>query len=79
MESPNHDLSALFQQLGLPADRASIDAFIQHHSPLADELALADAPCWSAAQANFLREQIEDDADWAELVDQLDLLLRRPR
>lgn len=76
MESPMHDLSALFKQLGLPADPASIDAFIARHAPLPATLALSEAPFWTAAQAAFLQEEIVEDADWAEIVDQLDLLLR---
>jgi hypothetical protein len=79
MESPVHTLTALFQQLGLPADSAGLEAFVSRHAPLMESLALADAPFWSASQAAFLREQIDEDADWAEVVDQLDLLLRRPR
>ena len=39
-------------------------------------VALADAPCWTPAQAAFLREEILEDADWAEVVDQLDARLR---
>ncbi|MCW5637448.1 MAG: DUF2789 family protein, partial [Rubrivivax sp.] len=31
---------------------------------------------WSPAQARFLREEVAEDADWAELVDQLNLMLR---
>lgn len=76
MESPVHDLSALFKQLGLAADPASIERFIGLHAPLPPSCQLADAPFWSPAQAGFLREEILEDADWAEVVDQLDVLLR---
>lgn len=76
MENPQHDLSALFQQLGLDADPASIERFIATHSPLAEGCKLADAAFWSPAQATFLREEILEDADWAEVVDQLNLMLR---
>ncbi|NMU76583.1 DUF2789 family protein, partial [Vibrio parahaemolyticus] len=31
---------------------------------------------WTMSQANFLKQAIEEDADWAELVDQLDVMLR---
>ena len=41
------------------------------------EIALADAFFWTPAQAAFLREKIQEDADWAEIVDQLNLMLRR--
>jgi hypothetical protein len=69
-------LPTLFQQLGLEYDQASIDHFIQQHSPLPDDCRLADAPFWDKAQADFLRQQLLADADWVEVVDQLNLLLR---
>lgn len=78
MENPVHDLAALFKQLGLPADSTSIERFIREHTPLPQACKLADAPFWSRGQAAFLREEILEDADWAEVVDQLNLLLRDP-
>lgn len=71
MESPVHSMRNLFAQLGLPSDQASIDQFIATHSPLPQGMTLADAPFWTPAQANFLREEILEDADWAEIIDQL--------
>ena len=76
MDQPIHFFSELFAQLGLPADEASIRQFIAAHSPLRSELDLADAPFWTDSQAAFLREEKLEDADWAELVDQLNLALR---
>ncbi|MFI8745756.1 DUF2789 domain-containing protein [Pseudomonas sp. NPDC077186] len=76
METPIHDLPALFKQLGLAHDTASIETFIRTHAPLPAERQLADAAFWSPAQAAFLREEILEDADWAEVVDQLNVLLR---
>jgi hypothetical protein len=76
MQAPTHSLSALFKQLGLADDPDSIDRFIKQHSPLSQGCQLADAPFWDKAQAAFLREEILEDADWAEVVDQLNLLLR---
>ncbi|MGD9869547.1 MAG: DUF2789 domain-containing protein [Thauera sp.] len=77
MEKPIHVFSDLFAQLGLPDDAAGIDAFIKAHSPLPEFVKLTDAPFWTAGQAAFLREQLANDADWAELVDQLNSALRR--
>nr|WP_298164740.1 DUF2789 domain-containing protein [uncultured Pseudomonas sp.] len=77
MENPIHSLPSLFEQLGLPSDKAAIDAFIAEHAPLPPTCTLADAPFWNSAQAAFLREEILEDADWAEVVDQLNLALRR--
>lgn len=79
MEKPTHSLSSLFKQLGLPDDAESIDKFIASHSPLKPELHLADAFFWSEGQKQFLRDEIREDADWAEVVDQLNLLLRKGR
>ena len=76
MEPSVHSLRHLFEQLGLPSSAAEIERFVAAHRPLAAGIELADAPFWSAAQAQFLREEVEDDADWAELVDQLNLMLR---
>ncbi len=79
MESPVHSLPSLFKQLGLPDDPASIEKFVAVHSPLKPELHLADAFFWTPGQKAFLREEILDDADWAEVVDELNLLLRGGR
>jgi hypothetical protein len=76
MEPSTHSLQNLFEQLGLPGGATEIDAFVAAHRPLAEGIELADAPFWSAAQAQFLREEVDDDADWAELIDQLNLMLR---
>ena len=56
----------------------TIRRFIATHSPLAADIALADAPFWTTGQAAFLREEIVRDADWAEVVDQLNAALRAP-
>lgn len=79
MESPIHSLPALFKQLGLSDDALDIDKFIATHSPLKPELHLADAFFWSKSQQQLLREEILEDADWAEVVDQLNVLLRKGR
>ncbi|OPA94825.1 hypothetical protein BFW87_12245 [Pseudomonas fluorescens] len=79
MESPVHSLPSLFKQLGLPDDPVSIERFLAVHSPLKPELKLADAFFWTPSQKAFLREGIRDDADWAEVVDELNVLLRRGR
>ncbi|HET6789271.1 MAG TPA: DUF2789 domain-containing protein [Aquabacterium sp.] len=78
MEASIHTLSELFRQLGLPDSRADISYFIARHRPLPQGMALADAPFWAPYQAQFLRDELSDDADWAELVDLLDATLRHP-
>ncbi|WP_431495708.1 DUF2789 domain-containing protein [Pseudomonas brassicacearum] len=79
MESPIHSLPALFKQLGLSDDAVDIDKFIATHSPLKPELHLADAYFWNEGQRQMLRDEILEDADWAEVIDQLDVLLRKGR
>lgn len=76
MEPGTHSLRNLFEQLGLAGDAASIERFVATHRPLPEGVHLADAPFWSKAQAQFLREEVAEDADWAEIVDQLNLMLR---
>jgi hypothetical protein len=78
MEEPVHPLHELFNQLGLPSDGAAIEGFIASHSPLPQEIRLSEAPFWTQAQAQFLSEAMRDDADWAPIVDQLNVLLRKP-
>ncbi len=76
MESHLHTLANLFAQLGLPNDKASIEAFIAAHAPLPHDMQLADAPFWTPVQAAFLKADLADDADWSAVVDGLDALLR---
>ncbi|MBK9362311.1 MAG: DUF2789 domain-containing protein [Rubrivivax sp.] len=71
METPFHRLPDLFRQLGLPDEASAIDAFIATHRPLPAGVSLCDASFWTPMQAQFLREQIRNDADWSELVDTL--------
>lgn len=76
MEKPVHAFKDLFEQLGLPSESEAIKNFIEAKRPLAPEVELADAGFWNEGQASFIREELLRDADWAELVDQLDASLR---
>lgn len=78
MDKSTHHFSDLFAQLGLPSDAPGIATFLSEHAPLAGNIKLQDAKFWSPAQAAFLREALLQDADWAELVDQLSEALRGP-
>lgn len=75
MEASIHTLNHLFAQLGLPSDDAAIDSFIKTHQHLSSNLTLAEAPFWTPSQASFLSEEIIKDADWAEVIDQLNTRL----
>lgn len=76
MELEFHRFPELFAQLGLDDDKASTRSFIATHSPLPDDVRLENAPFWSPAQAQMLRDSLVEDADWAEVVDRLNLALR---
>ncbi len=76
MDTSAHNISSLFEQLGLAADEEAIRGFVRTHRPLAAAVSLDQAEFWSAAQAAFLREAIAEDSDWAEVVDELDAMLR---
>ncbi|WNW10889.1 DUF2789 domain-containing protein [Pseudomonas sp. DTU_2021_1001937_2_SI_NGA_ILE_001] len=74
MELPTHTLNDLFEQLGLEFDDASIEAFIAEHR-LPDGVKLIDAEFWTPQQAGFLKEELREDADWAPVVDELNVRL----
>ena len=76
METPIHSIVSLFDQLGLDSSKSAIDAFIVKNRPLPGSVELYQANFWNAAQASFLKEMKDEDGDWAEIVDQLDAMLR---
>lgn len=76
MEMQNHSLSALFDQLGLDSSETGINFFIKKNATLKGGDKLHEADFWNTAQSAFLKQAKDEDADWAEIVDQLDLMLR---
>lgn len=76
MEALNYSLAHLFKQLGLANTDKEITEFINKHARLPSNIKLHQASYWTASQAAFLQEAKEDDANWAEIVDQLDAMLR---
>lgn len=77
MELTTPTLATLFEQLGLDSDQASIDAFVASH-PLPDDVKLFEADFWTPQQARFLKEELREDAEWAPIVDELNVLLHAP-
>ncbi len=75
MDTSRHSLQDLFAQLGLANSEAAMEAFVANNR-LQGNIPLEKAAFWSAGQAQFIREAIAEDADWAEIVDQLDAQLR---
>ncbi len=76
MNIHNHSLACLFKQLGLDSTDQAIQDFINQNAPLPGNVELHKAKFWSSSQASFLQQSKDDDADWAEIVDQLDAMLR---
>jgi hypothetical protein len=61
--------------LGLASSDAAIEYFVQNNH-LPKDIPLDHAACWDAGQAQFIRESLDLDSDWSEIVDQLDAMLR---
>lgn len=70
MQEPIPSINLLFDQLGLPSSDAEIEAFIAAHL-LPDGVKLSDAEFWDNSQRDFLKEQLNADAEWAIPVDEL--------
>ena len=75
MDTSIHNIEGLFIQLGLASSEQDIEAFY-HHNQLPNDTPLARAGFWSSSQAQFIHEAIDQDSDWAEVVDQLNAQLR---
>ncbi|PWB35529.1 DUF2789 domain-containing protein [Pseudomonas sp. NDM] len=77
MELPTElNLTTLFEQLGLPADEASINDFVEAH-PLDPDTKLIDADFWTPQQAQLLKEWLRADGEEAVIVDELNVRLHR--
>ena len=79
METHTHSLTCLFEQLGLSSTDKEIQNFIRNHASLSGSVELHKANFWSVSQAAFLKQAKEEDADWAQVVDQLNVMLRLPQ
>jgi hypothetical protein len=78
MDTVKHNLTNLFLQLGLAAEESDIESFIRSHS-VGEGISLEDAVFWTQGQAQFIKESRANDADWSDMVDELDTLLREDR
>lgn len=76
MYEPIPTMNSLFEQLGLQGDDHAIEQFVGEHRPLPRHLKLHEATFWNNSQATVLQQLIEEDADWAPVVDDLDARLR---
>ncbi|MBB1361555.1 MULTISPECIES: DUF2789 domain-containing protein [unclassified Shewanella] len=75
MDTTSNDLSHLFKQLGLPHDQEGIDDFVIQNK-LDKHTLITDADCWNSGQKAFLKEALLQDAQWSEVIDQLDVMMR---
>ncbi|MCE9678147.1 DUF2789 domain-containing protein [Shewanella sp. AS1] len=75
MDINQPDMHSLFEQLGLPSHSEAIEDFISQHK-LTAKTHLVNADFWSSSQKHFLKEALEEDASWTEVIDQLDARLR---
>lgn len=76
MDTTPQDLPHLFSQLGLANDDEAIEKFIREHQ-LPSNILLQQAAFWTVSQKHFLAESLNEDAQWTEVIDQLDTLLRQ--
>jgi hypothetical protein len=76
VEHYHTELRDLFEQLGLPADETSQSDFVNKNHGLAANVKLQDASFWTDQQREFLHVALLEDGEWAEIIDQLDALLR---
>lgn len=76
MEKYHTTMSDLFEQLGLASDDSEIEHFISTHKGLRQGVHIEDANFWSRPQADFIKSALLEDAEWAELIDQLNTRLR---
>lgn len=75
MEQYHTALADLFAQLGLAHEASDINQFIDQHKGLAPSVRIEQATFWTKQQADFLKTALHEDSEWAEVIDQLSLLL----
>lgn len=75
MQAPTHSMKLLFNQLGLEGTSKAIAYFIDNNTPIANDVKLHEADFWTESQSLCLKEMINEDADWADVVDQRNLLM----
>lgn len=76
MDTTPQDLSHLFEQLGIDNSEDNIDKFIADNQ-IPNNVLISQANFWNESQKSFLKEAIDEDAQWSELIDHLDVLIRR--
>ncbi|WP_018982025.1 DUF2789 family protein [Salinimonas chungwhensis] len=65
----------LFTQLGLDSSEEGMEAFIQKHKGMNNSRHIEEAPFWNESQVAFLKQAIDEDAQWVMLIDDLNAQL----
>lgn len=76
MDRSQHDMAGLFAQLGLDNTRSGIYHFVKANN-IEHDIPLEEAEFWNQSQASFISDSLQEDGDWSEVVDQLDVMLRK--
>ena len=74
MDMSANNIETLFAQLGLNNSAEEIAQFAAAHQ-LPKDVYINNAPFWNDGQRHFLQDALRQDSDWAEVVDQLNVLL----
>ena len=74
METFKHDLSHLFEQLGLPNSGSDIENFIVNNR-LKGGQHITEAKCWNESQIEFLQNEFDQDSEWCIAIDELTELM----
>lgn len=76
MEKYHTTMSDLFEQLGLASSDEAIVTFISEHKGLRQGVHIEDAEFWTRQQGDFIKTALLEDAEWTELIDQLNTRIR---
>ena len=69
---PEYTMNELFAQLGLDSSDEAIDSFVEANQ-LSKEEKLTESKVWTDNQRMFLQEEWEKDAEWVEVIDDLNV------
>lgn len=69
---PEYTMNELFAQLGLDSSDEAIDSFVEANQ-LSKEEKLTESKVWTDNQRIFLQEEWEKDAEWVEVIDDLNV------
>ena len=70
METFDHDLPKLFDQLGLDSSPEAIHKFAETNKLHANQK-ISEAGFWNVGQRRFLEKELEQDSEWCMAIDQL--------